>query len=358
MSYGLRFETVSEDLIGPYIELSKTEYENVGVCDRAHMSWKHLQNPQGRSLAYGLYEGDSLIGRICFQIRDFSFAGRKLRSGYLTDLLVHPRHRGMGTALRLMEKIRQVPGLDFIYVTPNAASTPLFRHALKFKQLGVLSVLGFPVRSRVVFSTAFSFGTDSVSALVDVLIRLFIRLGQIWIGRRPEGLRLTEERPSDVDTDALIHRLASVATLKGRRDAQFHNWRFHESPFNKYRVQYIYHHGELAGYVATRSESYLGYRTLFIVDVCFDERIDASRLRHIKFSLLEQAFRERCDLVLGIFMRENPALAQFCSFPLLKIPARFLPQEVDMFVEPLDLAKELTVDPAQYYVTLADLDVF
>ncbi len=38
MTYRLRFETVSEELIEPYVELSKTEYEGIGACDPNHMS--------------------------------------------------------------------------------------------------------------------------------------------------------------------------------------------------------------------------------------------------------------------------------------------------------------------------------
>ena len=357
-TYRLRYETVSEDQIGPYTELSRTEYENIGACDPAHMTWKHLENPQGRSLAYNLYEGELLVGRICFQIREFLFAGQKLRAGYLSDLLIHPRHRGAGAFRQLMSRIREAPGLDLIYITPNAVSTPMFRSALGFSRTCELSVVGFPIRSGAILRGLFRGRGQSLSFLLDGLLRSFVWLARISIGRKPPSLRLSEQRPPDSEIDALIRSAASPASVEGRREARFHHWRFHASPFNRYRVYYVYQDGDLAGYVATRSEMYLGYRTLFIADVYFDERIRAPELRHIKFTLLEQATREGSDLALGIFMRENPSLARFCSFPLIKIPTRFLPQRVDMFVEPLATSRELPVDPARYYITLADLDLF
>jgi hypothetical protein len=103
---------------------------------------------------------------------------------------------------------------------------------------------------------------------------------------------------------------------------------------------------------------YLGYRTLFIIDVYFDDRIGSAELRHLRCKVLDLALREGCDLVMGIFMRENPTLARFCAFPLIKIPTRFLPQRVDMYVEQLEKSKRLPDDPTHYYITLADLDVF
>ncbi len=357
MTYRLRFETVSEELIEPYVELSKTEYEGIGACDPDHMSWKHVQNPQGRSVAYHLYAGDSIIGRICCQIRDFSIAGQEQRAGYLSDLLIHPGHRGK-TFLQLMKEIRQASGLDFIYVTPNATSAPLFRTVLNFARSYELDVFAFPLRPGAILSNRFGLKARAVSRLADVLPRIFLGMGRALFGRRPAGLVISEERPADADIDALCQFSASHSWLEGRRDAAFHNWRFHRSPFYRNRVWYLYRDGDLAGYVATRSDLYLGYRTLFILDVFFDDRIGARELSYTKLWLLDHALREGCDLVLGIFMGENPGIARFCSLPLIKIPTRFLPQSVDMFVEPLAESRQLPDDPARYYITLADLDVF
>jgi len=358
MTYRLRCETVTEELIDPYVELSKTEYEGIGACDPAHMAWKHVENPQGRSVAYHLYEGDALIGRICCQIRDFSFVGQKQRAGYLTDLLIHPGHRGMKTFLQLMKEIRQSSGLDFIYVTPNATSAPLYRSVMKFTRSYELSVFAFPLRTGAILNNRFGLRARSLSRLADLLPRTFLGLARLAFCRRPPGLLLSEERPPDAKIDALIQASASHSWLEGRRDASFHSWRFHRSPFYRNRVSYLYQRGDLVGYVATRSDLYLGYRTLFILDVRFDDRIGARELRYVKLSLLDHALREGADLVLGFFMGENPGIARFCSLPLFKIPTCFLPQRVDMFVEPLAESRQLPDDPARYYITLADLDVF
>jgi hypothetical protein len=116
--------------------------------------------------------------------------------------------------------------------------------------------------------------------------------------------------------------------------------------------------GRLVGYVALRDQQYLGYRTRFVIDACFARDVAQAMIRHVRWTVLADARREGCELVLGIFMRENPGIARFCALPLLRVPERYLPQAVDMWVEPISEGTTLPDDPARYHVTLADLDVF
>ena len=81
-------------------------------------------------------------------------------------------------------------------------------------------------------------------------------------------------------------------------------------------------------------------------------------LRHLRWRVLHDARRAGRELVLGIFMTEHPALGAFCGLPLVRVPERHLPQGVDLWAEPTAPGVALPDDPARWYVTLADLDVF
>jgi GNAT superfamily N-acetyltransferase len=354
----LVFEEVDRNLIGPYVALSRTQFADEFPSDPDHTIWKHLANPQGTSVAHDLYDGTTLIGRIVYQIREFTLDGRKLRAGYLTDLLIHPAHRGMGNFLRLMKQVRSVPGVDFIYVTPNATSGPLFRSALRFARNYPLSVMACPLRTGTILAQVFGWRSAVLAAALDGLLGFCLAVGRLLLGSRPRRVQVSEQRASDAEIDALDRVYADRHELAGTRGASFHRWRFHDGPIFRTRVLYCRREGELVGYVALREQDYLGYRTAFVIDACFAPGVSAATIRHVRFAALALARREGCDLVLGIFMRENPALARFCAFPLMPVPERYLPQAVDMRVEPITPGTTLPDDPARYHITLADLDVF
>lgn len=353
----LEFEEVGPPLIAPYVALSRSHFGDEFPSDPDHTVWKHLANPQGRSVAHDLYAGTTLIGRIAYQIRDFTIGGRALRAGYLTDLLIHPEHRGLGNFLRLMKEVRRVPGVDFIYVTPNATSGPLFRSVLRFEHNYPLSVLAFPLRSGAILGRVLGWRSGVVAGAADLGLRGLLGLGA-WMARPPRGLDVVEQRPTDAELDALGRTCAAPEDLAGRRDARFHDWRFRDGPIFRTDVLYCRQDGTLVGYVALRTNDYLGYRTCFIVDACFARDAAPAVIRHVRWRVLDRARSAGCDLVLGIFMPENPALARFCAAPLLRVPQRYLPQGVDMWVEPVADGVVLPDDPARYHITLADLDVF
>jgi hypothetical protein len=354
----LVFEPDDPNQIAPYVALSRAHFGDEFPSDPDHTIWKHLANPQGPSVAHDLYDGTTLIGRIVYQIREFRLAGRTLRAGYLTDLLIHPEHRGIGNFLRLMKEARSVPGVDFVYVTPNATSGPLFRSALRFTRNYPLSVLAFPVRAGAILRQVLGWRSRALAVVVDALLGVFVTLGGLVLGPRPRGVELSETRPSDAEIDALDGRYADRDELAGTRGAAFHRWRFHDGPIFRTRVLYCRRDGALVGYLALRDHDYLGYRTTFVIDVCFAPDVASAIVRHARFAALASARTAGADLVLGIFMRENAALARFCGFPLLRVPERRLPQGVDMWIEPVAAGTTLPDDPRRYHVTLADLDVF
>jgi hypothetical protein len=354
----LVFEPVDRALIGPYVELSRAHFADEFPSDPDHTVWKHLANPQGASVAHDLYEGAVLIGRIVYQLREFRWAGRTLRAGYLTDLLIHPAHRGMGNFLRLMKQVRDVPGVDCIYVTPNATSGPLFRSALRFMHNYPLTVMAAPVRSGAILAQAFGWRTAPVARGLDWAAASGVTLGAAVLGRSPHDVALGTEPPSDAELDALDRRYAAADEFAGTRGAAFHRWRFRDGPIFRTHVLYCRRDGELIGYLALRDSDYLGYRTTFLVDVCYAPDVSDAVVRHLRWAALAHARDAGSDIVLGIFMRENPALARFCALPLVRVPERYLPQGVDMWVEPVAPGTTLPDDPRRYHITLADLDVF
>src|SRR2546422_5728312 len=120
-------ETLNAELLRRYPDLSRKEYPEGVATDLDHLAWKNLDNPQGPSMAVHLYDDGEVVGRIVCQVRLFHSAGSALRGGYLVDLLIAPSHRGLANFAKLMSPLASPDFADFLYVTPNDRSMPLYR---------------------------------------------------------------------------------------------------------------------------------------------------------------------------------------------------------------------------------------
>lgn len=131
MASELRRERFTGELAQLYADLSGTEYADNATLSREYYLWKFLDNPEGVCMTHNLYENGSLQGRIAYFLRKFYLGSRSFTAGYIVDLLIHPRARGIKTFMKLISGLRDVEGTDFLYVTPGTGSLPLSRKSSK-----------------------------------------------------------------------------------------------------------------------------------------------------------------------------------------------------------------------------------
>ncbi|MBN3582444.1 GNAT family N-acetyltransferase [Algoriphagus aestuarii] len=90
-------------------------------------SWKHLDNPFGKSPVLVAVENSKIIGVRAFLRWEFLVDGEVKKACRAVDTAVHPDFQGKGVfsnlTLRLIEELKQ-EGLDLIYNSPNADSMP------------------------------------------------------------------------------------------------------------------------------------------------------------------------------------------------------------------------------------------
>lgn len=94
-------------------------------------SWKHVDNPFGRSLVLGAFEDEQLIGlRAFMRWRLVDAQGRRWACARAVDTATHPAHQGKGIFSKLtlegLEYLR-ADGTDIVFNTPNGKSGPGYR---------------------------------------------------------------------------------------------------------------------------------------------------------------------------------------------------------------------------------------
>jgi len=356
MATELRRSVLDGAAIRSALPLDRSVYGDAPVAREEHMRWKHLEGPAGPSVALQLFQGARLIGRVCLQPRAVRACGRSLRGGYLTDLVLHPDHRGMPRFLALLRGIRKAPEFDFLYVTPNATSMPLYERVLGFRKPALLAVMAAPLRTASSLERLSGPRARRLAPLLDPPLGLAIE--GLAAASPPGGLSIDPGWPGDGELLRLDQALARAAFPSAPRGPGFLGWRFSEGSGLGYRMWSIRRRGELVGYAVSRLARYEGLETWFLVDLRFDPTLRPWQILWIRLELLRLARREGAEIALGIFLRENPLLRRFCGLPWLRIPEGWLPQAVKLFVEPVEGGSPIGDAWRCSYLTLADLDVF
>lgn len=124
----MNIRKATESDIPKIIELLKLSLgESMIPKSEVLWKWKHLYNPFGKSPVLIAEEGGTLIGVRAFLRWEFWENGKIHKACRAVDTATHPDHEGKGIfknlTLALIEDIKK-EGVDLIFNTPNAKSTP------------------------------------------------------------------------------------------------------------------------------------------------------------------------------------------------------------------------------------------
>jgi Acetyltransferase (GNAT) family len=342
------YERVSSKLLSQYVDLNAVEYADNPICHRDHLEWKYLRNPQGIPWATHLYDGDDLVGRIVFQPRNVWCGERRIKAANPIDLLIHPSYRGMGAFMRLMRVDAWRDHFEVLFLTPNNNSMLLYEKALRFPAPIRLEAVAYPVRFSPLFERIFVWRVGSLAMPFDFCLRHPPVLSRA-------DIEFHTDWPSDETLNGLFSVLRQQEGWIGERDSAFLNWRLRQSPRLCYQTTFLYLGANLCGFYATSVQSYLNLRVLFVMDLAGTADVSARAWRAARMQMVLEAISRDCDLVFGLFNLRSRRLQRVFGFPWVRVPTRFLPQPVPVFVSEFNQA---LVQWAEFALTPMDLDVF
>ncbi|GMQ29600.1 GNAT family N-acetyltransferase [Algoriphagus confluentis] len=90
-------------------------------------TWKHVENPFGKSPILLAENENQLIGIRAFLRWEFVWKGKTLQACRAVDTAVHPEFQGKGIFTQLTRQLieqMKKEGIDLIFNTPNSKSTP------------------------------------------------------------------------------------------------------------------------------------------------------------------------------------------------------------------------------------------
>lgn len=266
------------------------------------------------------------------------------------DLVVNPKHRRKGLAVRILKEcFEDAPSLGYqvSFGFPNKIARPAHRHAGGWNELGTFQVstlrpnplhaLGRRAAARVPGILG-----RGIGSLVDALFA-----SRAALPRKLRGFEIDDDVPAKEAYDPLWRAVATGGGFLGVRDFAWHRWRFREKPNYDCRVLYARRDGTFRGFIALSYHQLpSGMVVVSLVDILALDR-------EAREALLEAGVAEarRGRAVQLAFPRLGP-VCRDVSFGTAVTDSGQI-----VFVRALAQDGVAMPEPAQWAFTFADSDV-
>ncbi|MDR2438629.1 MAG: GNAT family N-acetyltransferase [Planctomycetaceae bacterium] len=221
----------------------------------------HFDNPAGKSIIYGAFDGDKLVGTNALQKSNLWIHGQKLLAAHSFSSATHPDYR--------LELIKHDGKIETIYTRLN---TLCRQQAIKEN---CRLTYGFPNEKAIIPTIKFA-GYKNIGSL-KIFINIF-RLAEILTMKRPAyskifchgitflpqlivsarsffkqkpkgNIQIQMVRQIDNELDQLMNDNVAYYPIIQDRNSAFIQWRFNNFPVLPYCLLTARKHGQLLGYL-------------------------------------------------------------------------------------------------------------
>ena len=359
MAHRIRIRKASLLDVEEFIRTSRAEGLPSKVCDPVHIAWKHLESPDDASTAVDLLKNEEVLGRLWVTRRQWLIDGIQVSMGHPQDLLILHGGRSLREIADLINAAfnTALSGGGIMYHGSNENSDDIYRRMYRttesfFLQASVIAIAPISLLSR---QKDWFFATKRI--FLDEGIRRFLN----WlesIVRSDLTLRTLEESR---ELSKILGEFRLAEPCAAIRSEEFFNWRFKMDPNSDYVVRIIQVKNQDVGYVVWTDVTAFGVKARVVVDIVWTKSL--TRINRIKLWLTVLAYNNsEFELLLFISNWENRTLRSIGSFPLIKVPNRFMPQEIPVYLRTdADVMPHSQIAHQQFqsaYFTLSDLDFF
>jgi len=308
-----------------------------------------------------LMAAEEIVGRIWIQPHVWTIAGQNLRAANPIDFLIRSDYRTLPNFLRLFQAAIKESGTiaDVMYHTSNPVTDDLYQKVFKFKPVTELRGAAVIVRPFQVLKILTGRSTGSIGRGLDRIVQW--AFDSLALAARATGYTLTETPPPANEEEQLYERLGHQETVCATRSRREREWRFHGAGPLQYHVHWIRRKDTTIGYVVVGDRDVDTLPTAFAVDVICPGRPSRLGIAAVWIQVAARAVRRGRTSLFFLFNDRNARLSRFVILPLLRIPQRFLPQRLPVFVHERkgsDRGASPPIDWSTGYFLGRDFDIF
>lgn len=321
------------------------------------VKWRHKQNPTRESIPIMLRSNNNAVGRIWIQFRQWVLCGRYVTLASPIDFLVQEGQRDVTNFLRLFSAANHVvrENADGLFHTSNPITDGLYQKLFKLKPITELSAAAIPVRPIKFIRNSTQRNHFRKSNFGRAAVHLLSKYRQYCPARLTAGAE-----PNDSAKQAILSSFQKGQRFCSSRSLEILTWRFRGADEFAYQMIWIYERQECLGYVAVSPRDIDSKRVLFVVDVMLSRELRSYEVRQLWLIVFEIAVELNRDLVAYFFNAKNQTQQNLIRFPIFRVPRKFIPQKVPIFVkiESRNFAEKVDYDLLSGgYFTLYDFDL-
>lgn len=319
--------------------------------------WRYLNSPAGRAIMMLAESNGRIVGQYALAPVRMKMGNDECLACLSLDTMVHPDFRGAGMFTRLAEAAYAAAvarGIRLVYGFPNANSHHGFVSKLGWKDLHTgIPLWVRPLNSKAVIGKRFG-GNRVIAALGGCAVGAAMAL--LCRPRKATGTCCVREvRTFDERFDALWKDVSGKSSIALIRDRAYLDWRYAHRPNVRYTILAAEREDRLLGYAVLRLMPKFGLHIGFIMEL-----VVSPRERAVSRDLLRAAFdrfgAEGADIV-GCLMPPGQGDARLLKeMGFIRVPKRFLPQDMFWGVRSLQGSDGYLTDPANWYISWGDHD--
>ena len=340
--------------ISEYIKLSKSEYKTPETTNIKHIEWKHCQSPHGGSIYCRLKKSKKVIGRSMIQPRNIIIDNVIIKSGCVSDLLIHVSHRSPpSNFIKLTNACNPNDNFDIIYHTSNKKSEGFYKNLFKYDQPFQLSSYMFPTKISGLILKLIKIRLEMLDLLLIpfyILLNLSKNLLKFYV-----KIDILERIPDNNELNELLYKIDTPIL---DRSYEFLKWRFIDCPLWKAKIYCINRNGKFLGYFSIRTISISGLRHLVVVDYLIDRDTSFLDCLFIRLWLIKHSIKLNTDFIFIMINKKSPIAKMANKFPMIPVPDRFLPHSTPIFFRFNIAKRNLRGILITTHLTLADIDYF
>jgi hypothetical protein len=350
----IRVGRASAASLESFQSLTSSEYRDVPITNLEYVAWRHLASPYGASDTVEMVSGE-IVGRMWINKYQWRLDGESVSVSNPVDFLVRQDFRNPINSLRLFQATMKHCGAisQLTYHTSNPVTDPLYRNLLKLKPMTELDGAVLPLSPVRTIRKMFNLNLRKLEKPIDKVWRwLLLGTASVASLRRLQFL----ESVTDAEKRSVFQLLETEETIHNERSLEYMLWRYQGAGEVAYEFVWIRDRGTTVGYVVTTDRTVENIRSCFVVDIVWPGRPSKFMISAVWFELVRRAARRNVESLFFFGNLKNERITRLMTLPFVKIPRRYLPQRVPVFIRTALPVDERVL--ADGYYLLTDFDLF
>lgn len=346
--------TGSEELLRSIKQiLTEGGSHNATLFSREHWDWQYKNLPAKHSGVFTCLFENKIAGYYHAPFYSGLVNGKEKLFAMVQDVAVNGELRGKGVFRKLAEyatKQLVESGATLVYTFPNDKSIHTFLKYNGYKKVCSYDTYLLPVKSSEIIKSKIPLGGTEklIGSAADIFFKRRYKL-------KP-GETVNVITHFDDETAGFYNKFASLFPVSRSRDNEYLNWRYIHKPKTKHAVAVLTSGNKISASAVFKQDEIFGVNAAIMMEFAFEEEEELIKLIHYVKENSKGIFSAQPGFIFTAFCCSR--FLKNKKYGFIKVPEKMNPRAVNLLVKNISEEESLVTNPANWFATLGDWDVF